>query len=421
MRVIKIIGGLLSVALLGCGLFYWLRDEPPSAEVQQWLEQAQVRPGSSAAYLFLAGLDAPPRHSPAALGQVRLQEYQQWQASHGFAQQGFAPAQQVRLALPTGQDFCPVEKQVCFDGLLQRQAQLPALVAEHGALLSRYRYFLTLNDFRTLHSPSAAEPGLPLTYLIRGQQLLSLRALSLALNGEGVAAQALLLEDYAGVRQHLAQADQLVLKMILTSMLNRNLEWLARLQRLGLTPPVAALAPLTVAERTLRPALQREFLGTATLLADLREEDIPGLLEEASMFFEYKPQMTINASLIQYQQTTNLSETTPAIFQQLVIANPEPSAPHTGIRNRVGNILLSIANPDFVPYVGRLMDIDSKLRLLSFNARPEPGAVLVGQIAGLPDAVNPYLSTQHPFLDKQGRLCFDGPLPARESGRCVPL
>lgn len=421
MRVIGIVGGLLSVALLGCGLFYWLRDEPQSAEVGQWLAQAQLRPGSSAAYLFLAGLDAPPRHSPAALGQARLHEYQQWQARHGFAEPGFTPAPQTRLPLPAGKDFCPVEKRACFAGLLERQEQLPALVAEHGALLNRYRYLLTLGDFRTLQAPSAAEPVLPLTYLVRGQQLLSLRALSLALSGDGATAQALLLEDHAGVRRYLAQADQLVLKMVLTSMLNRNLEWLARLQRMGLTPHAAPLAPLTVAERTLRPALQREFLGTATLLAELREDDIPGLLEEASMFFEYKPQMTINASLIQYQQTSNLSETTPVIFQQLVSSNPEISIPHTGLRNRVGNILLSIANPDFVAYVGRLMDIDSKIRLVSLSAHPQPGAQLLAQVAGLPEAVSPYLETQRPFLDKQGRLCFDGPLPARESGRCVPL
>lgn len=421
MGMIKVIGGLLSLALLGCGLFYWQRDEAPSAEVRQWLQQAQVQPGSSAAYLFLAGLDAPPRHSPAALGEARLQEYQQWRASHEFVDQSFIPAPRDRLVLPAGADFCPVEKQACFNGLLQRQAQLPALLTEHTALLNRYRYLLTLGDFRTLHLPSAAEPGLPLTYLIRGQQLLSLRAFSQALAGDSAGAQALLLEDHAGVRRYLARADQLVLKMVLASMLNRNLEWLARLQRMGLTPGVAPLAPLTAAEHSLRPAMQREFLGTATLLADLREDDIPGMLEETSVFFEYKPQMTINASLVHYQQTADLSETTPAIFQQLVSVNPELSVPYTGMRNRIGNILLSVANPDFVGYVGRLMDIDSKIRLVGFNARPEPGPVLVAQIAGLPEAASPYAEAQRPFVDKQGRLCFDGPLPARESGRCVPL
>ena len=72
MRVIKVLLVLVLLSGFAGGAFLWLRDEPPSAEVQQWLQQARNKPAQSAAYMFLAGLDAPLRHSPAALGAARL-------------------------------------------------------------------------------------------------------------------------------------------------------------------------------------------------------------------------------------------------------------------------------------------------------------------------------------------------------------
>lgn len=420
MRVIKLLCLTLLALAIASGAFFWLRDEPPSAEVQAWLQQAQARPAQSAAYLFLAGLDAPPRHSPAALGESRLRAYQGWLAEHGPAQ-GFTPAPQAQLALPAGAAFCTIEASACFASLRQRQQELPALLAEHAALLARYRHFLRLNDYRTLSSPGMAEPMPPLPYLMRGQQLLSLQALQQALSGNGPAALALLAEDQAGLRRQLARADHLVLKMGLVSMLNRNLEWQVRLYRQGWLPRPAPIAPLSQAERSLVAAMQREFLLGKVMLENLREDDIPALLEEASLLFEYKPQMTINASLGLYQAIGQGSEVTPAGFAQLLKLGSGPQVPYTGLRNRIGNILLSIANPDFVDFVGRVMDLDSKIKLASLSFQLAPGLVGTEQLAALADAGNPYEAAQRPFLDKQGRLCFEGPLPQKDFGRCVQL
>lgn len=420
MRVIKWLCGLCLV--LGCagGAYLWLRDEPLSAEVQQWLQQARSQPTQSAAYVFLAGLDAPLRHSPAALGEARLQAYEQWLASHGPVQ-GFQPAAQASLTLPAGAEFCSIEVASCFSSLQQRPERLPQVLAEHAALLSRYRYFLRLQDYRTLSSPGMSEPLPPLLYLTRAQQLLSLQALQLALAGEGKAALALLVEDQAGIRRQLAKADQLVMKMTLVAMLNRNLEWLVHLHRTGLVPQPTPLVKLTPAERSLALAMQREFLLGAVMLENLREEDIPSLLGEASLWLDYKPQMTINASLLPHRQVIQLSRIEPAAFAALVQKNPQLPVPNTGLRNRVGNILLDIAGADFVEYVGRVQDLDSKIKLVNLSLQLPPGPVTAAQLAALRQRGNPYYAKQQPRLDKQGRMCFDGPLPQKDFGRCVQL
>ncbi|QKE65210.1 hypothetical protein HNE05_18230 [Aquipseudomonas campi] len=420
MRVIKGLVGLALVLGFAGGAFLWLRDEPSSAEVQQWLQQARSKPAQSAAYVFLAGLDAPLRHSPAALGAARLQAYEQWLASQGPAQ-GFQPAAQATLLLPAGDEFCSIEAPTCFTSLLQRQERLPQVLAEHAALLSRYRYFLHLQDYRTLSSPGLSEPLPPLLYLARAQQLLSLQALQLALAGEGKAALALLEEDQAGIRRQLGKADQLVMKMTLVAMLNRNLEWLVRLHRAGMVPRPTPVVRLRPAERSLGLAMQREFLLGAVMLENLREEDIPSLLEEASLWLDYKPQMTINASLMPYRQVIQLSRTEPAAFAALVHKKPQLPVPNTGLRNRVGNILLDIAGADFVEYVGRVQDLDSKIKLVNLSLQLPSGSVTAAQLVALPHRGNPYYAKQPPRLDKQGRMCFDGPLPQKDSGRCVQL
>ncbi len=412
MRLSGLLAWSLPLSAMAFGLFCWLRDEPPTPQVQRWLSKVQERTVPSRAYLFLVGLDAAPRTSPLALGEARLQDYQQ----------GVASATPVSLPLPQGPAFCAIEAAGCFDNLLQNQAQLSSLLAEQAALLGRYRYFLSLQDFHSSAVPGSAEPRLPLQYLTRGQQVLSLQALQLALNGDGQGAQALLQEDQAGIRQHLARADQLELKLSLATLLNRNLEWLVHLHREGLLPPQqVALVPLSPAERSLRMPLQHEFASHAAFLRDLREQDIPILLEEASLFFEYKPQTTINASFDQYRFAIQLSELSPAQLQKHLASRPQP---YTGLRNRIGNSLLGMHGDDFIDGVGQVQDLAGKIRLATLSLSLPAGMVdhaQVAQQALAAGADNPYVAMQPPYLDEQQRLCFHGPLPDHEGGRCVRL
>lgn len=413
MRLSRLLIWCVPLSALAFGLFCWLRDEAPTPQVQSWLAKAQELVQPSRAYLFLLGLDAAPRTSPLALGESRLQAYQR-----GLA----VPVTPAQLPLPQGPAYCLIESAGCFERLLQRREQLPAVLAEQTALLGRYRYFLSLSDFQSSAMPGPDEPRLPLQYLTRAQQVLSLQALQLALQGDGQAALALLLEDQAGIRRHLMLADQLELKLGLVTLLNRNLEWLVQLHRASLLPTdQLTLQPLSTNERSLRRSMRREFASHAVFLGRLREQDVPILLEEASLFFEYKPQSTINASFEHYRFATLLSEMSPAQFQQRMGQHPRP---YTGLRNRIGNSLLDLIGSDLIDDVGQVQDLDGKIRLVSLSMSLTPGVVDQTQLAQLAinqGVDNPYVALQPPYLDEQQRLCFQGPLPDRDGGRCVRL
>ncbi|MBC9248683.1 hypothetical protein A9179_00195 [Pseudomonas alcaligenes] len=426
MRWVKPLVWLSLLSVVVVGLFFWLRDEPEAPQVRLWLDKVQARSTPNRAYLFLSGLDAAPRTSPLALGESRLREYQDWLASHEPGEPRVSTPAAGGLPLPEGASFCLIEAARCFDSLLLQRAQLADLLTEHAALLSRYRYFLRLRGFRSSAVPGPGEPRLPLAYLVRGQQLMGLQALQLALRGDGSAALALLQEEQAGIRQKLVRVDQLELKMTLVSLLSRNLEWLVRLRRAGLLSPAAVeLAPLSVEERSLRLPLQREFASTAAAWRELREENVPLLLEEASLLFEYKPQQTINAGFSLYQPMIRLSELTPAQFQErLKQRSVARAVTYTGLRNRIGNALLDMTGTEFIEQVGHIQDLDSKLKLASFSLRLGPGVVDSAQVSSQAlsgGAGNPYVAMQLPYLDDQQRLCFHGPLPSQEGGRCVRL
>ncbi|MDP3816462.1 hypothetical protein [Pseudomonas sp.] len=423
MKKVYAVAALLVV--IGGGCYFWVRDEAPSADVQSWLQQLAATPDESAAYLYLAGLDATLEQQPAILGAERLKAYQAWYVQHGAGDTSFVPGKQAQLKLPEGADFCAIEAPDCLTALLAREpAPLPG---EQAALLERYRHYLTLGDYHTLTSPSIAEPLAPMQYFSRANQLLTLQALQLAKAGDGAAALALLQDDVTQLRRQLAMADQLVQKMILVAMLNRDLEWLAQLYRRGLVPAPAPLAPLSEAERSLHAALLREFGSGAALFAELGYKELGDFignetLGRLALLFVYKPQMTVNAVLPPFQQLSARSQLDPEDFQQAVQAAAPLQASPLSLRNYVGSVLLAIAVPDLNRYIGRLQDLDAKLKLVNLSSQLPPGVPTPEQLAALPESGNPYRPQEPPYWEaEQGRLCFSGPLEDRHSGRCVTL
>jgi hypothetical protein len=410
------------LAALVVGGYAWLRDEAPSPEVQSWLQQLDARPDQSAAYLFLNGLDAPVVQNPADLGAKRLEAYQRWVAEHGDGEH-FVAARHATLDLPEGPEFCSVEQSDCFNELIARGPQ--PLSPEQATLLERYQQLLLLDDYHTLTFPSLYEPMLPLKYLIRGNQLQALEALRLAKSGDGAAALALLENDMARLRQQLVAADQLLLKMMFVHLLNHDLDWLARLYRHGLIPAPAKLASLSEAERSMQQAFLHEFGGGPALFHGLGQDEVSNMvgnqvLGRLALLLAYKPQMTINASIVPYQRAAVRSQLSPEAFRQTVLADTQTQPP-ASLRNKIGSVLLAVAVPDFNIYIGRMHDLDAKLKLLNLLPElPDGAAPNEAQLAALADAGNPYQPDQPPFWNVQtGQLCYTGPLPERKGSRCL--
>lgn len=414
-----LLGAVILVLALLVGGSAWLRDEPPGAQVQDWQQQVQAATGESRAYLFLNGIDAPFDEQPEALGKARLQHYERWYAGRGVTDSDYSGPTVASLSLPEGRLFCRIEALGCFDSLLA-QADLGSRISpDWFALQRRYWDFLNMDDYRTLTSVSVAEPVPRLTYVYAGQQVLNLLMLQMARDGQGDVAQGGLREELRLLRQQLARADNLVLKMLLGVLVNRNLEWQVRLYRQGLIPRPSVPKPFSADERSLLKPMQREFYGIAQMYAQL-PDSVSGR-EYLGLQLFFRPQMTINASLAPYARAVQLSQLEPEAF---AAAMQEPAlgpASVGGIRNRAGNILLTVAGPDMRRYAGRLHDLEAKRRLLAVVVSLPPGPFDAEQLAKMPDARNPYHPTQLAEPDGRGQLCFDGPHEAGFNGRCMPL
>lgn len=415
--------GLLGAVILALALLVggsaWLRDEPLGTQVQDWQQQVQAATGESRAYLFLNGIDAPFDEQPEALGKARLQHYERWYAGRGVTDSDYSGPTVASLSLPEGRLFCRIEALGCFDSLLA-QADLGSRIApDWFALQRRYWDFLNMDDYRTLTSVSVAEPVPRLTYVYAGQQVLNLLMLQMARDGQGDVAQGGLREELRLLRQQLARADNLVLKMLLGVLVNRNLEWQVRLYRQGLIPRPSVPKPFSADERSLLKPMQREFYGIAQMYAQL-PDSVSGR-EYLGLQLFFRPQMTINASLAPYARAVQLSQLEPEAFAA-AMQEPAPGpASVGGIRNRAGNILLAVAGPDMRRYAGRLHDLEAKRRLLAVVVSLPPGPFDAEQLAKMPDARNPYHPTQLAEPDGRGQLCFDGPHEAGFNGRCMPL
>ena len=415
--------GLLGAVILALALLVggsaWLRDEPLGTQVQDWQQQVQAATGESRAYLFLNGIDAPFDEQPEALGKARLQHYERWYAGRGVTDSDYSGPTVASLSLPEGRLFCRIEALGCFDSLLA-QADLGSRIApDWFALQRRYWDLLNMDDYRTLTSVSVAEPVPRLTYVYAGQQALNLLMLQMARDGQGDVAQGGLREELRLLRQQLARADNLVLKMLLGVLVNRNLEWQVRLYRQGLIPRPSVPKPFSADERSLLKPMQREFYGIAQMYAQL-PDSVSGR-EYLGLQLFFRPQMTINASLAPYARAVQLSQLEPEAFAA-AMQEPAPGpASVGGIRNRAGNILLTVAGPDMRRYAGRLHDLEAKRRLLAVVVSLPPGPFDAEQLANMPDARNPYHPTQLAEPDGRGQLCFDGPHEAGFNGRCMPL
>lgn len=397
---------IVALALLGGGVALWLYDEPLLPEAQVWLEQIDKVEGDSAAYYQLFGLDSPAGSDPQAAGRKRLEAYHHWLASHGSEKAMPAVDEPARLTLP-GDELCALAKPGCLERLRQDPVALAALLSKYDELLQRYQQLLALEDYRTLSQPSQSEP-LPVYAVLRQAGLLrGAQALALAEQGDGAPALALLQGDTRQLRIWLARADNLILKMLLVGLLQQNLDGLATLYHAGLIPKPAAEVALSVTERSLHGAMQREFALIATFL---REPSATKNVPAWRLQLVFKPRMSINETLPRYLRVAEDSQLDAVAFaQRQTVVSDTAISTWRRWRNPVGAILVAIAIPDFTPYLAQLHDLDAKLAL--FNA--------LG--SAVPASANPYYPQSRPFWDgKLQAYCFDGPLRDEKRRRCLP-
>lgn len=156
--------------------------------------------------------------------------------------------------------------------------------------------------------------------------------------------------------------------------------------------------------------MQREFALVGSGLLTLVDSPETAAVPKWRLLLMYKPHMTVNDMLSDYQRVAANSRLETAAFARTL---GTPTRTELSIwrrmRNPVGAILGAVAMPDFNKHLARLHDLDAKLAL--FNA--------LGQ--AVPEADNPYRPGQRAKWDaKRQAYCFTGPLKDEQGVRCLP-
>lgn len=368
--------GLLVLFALAAGMHWLMADEPLEPWVQDWLAAAVPGPADNDnGYLLLLGMGAPEGEDPVAWAQAWLAAPRQ-PGGNGPVE---APGEDAgggldlhSLPRPGNGLLCRPGEPLCFEAISAPVAQRGELLTRHAVLLARYRRLLTYQRLSTVSAAGAAEEPAPFQYLPVAAQLLRLQVMEQILQGRRGEAAALLREDVAGLRRHLALADQLVYKMVLVRLLSDQLVFLHRLGEEGLLRMnaslwAALLAPLSAAERDLTPAMQHELAQQAALLRSLDRDPrffdetrpLPGWVVRAM----FKPNMSINATALPLHHVAELSLLDAAAFAARA-DEATPASRGGRLRNRAGYALVEVARPDFRPYIQRLHGLDAELERL---------------------------------------------------------
>lgn len=371
-------------------------DESLDSGVDIWLEQMeQSLQADSQVYWLLLGLDAPVNMDPIILGRQRFEAYERGEK--------LSPAQVLTLASDNAQ--CELWRPGCLERMPRGGWSRGPLLASDRTLLKRYEHLLSLDDYRSKGWPGLDEPQGDYRLVIEANRLMAFQAVELARAGQGEQALLRIEEDLAGVRRQLASADQLIGKMVWLNLAGRDLDLLARLYSHDLIPLPAAQPELTVGERDLCPAFQREFAGIHHVLSDLDGQTESLTLVETGYLFFNRHRM-INRYLRYWQQACERSRLDGSAFVR-TLQEPLPGQ-ETGwwaaLRNRIEQM------PDYRPYIVRIHNLQSKLGLFR-RMRSE-------QVSG----DNPYDPAAEPVWQPgRGEYCHSGPLPDIWGLRCLAL
>ncbi|MEH6443656.1 MAG: hypothetical protein V7784_07145 [Oceanospirillaceae bacterium] len=381
-------------------------DDKQTAEVKTLLDRIGPT-DSSPSYIYLLGLSANENDNPEKVGSALLEEYRKEEVDESYIFKDYRLKR--KISLPEGDLFCTWWAKGCLDKLFN--TEIGSFNQEHAVLLSRLDEFYTFKEYKTLTIPIITERFPPFQYISKAVRVKVLHAIKAY--KAGFSEEAILDLEYQllQLRHALALQDTLVGKMVFLSKLSEVVDVL------GIIAYESKIAlkktePLSIKEKSLEAASAREFALSYHSLKNLRDlssfttvvDHIPTWLSRIL----YKPNMSINAMEPFHTRWGRLSLLSPTDFAKEIELEPTLELSTSSIRNYVGNILNSIALPNYDLYVSRFMDFDAKLALL--NSLSE----------GVDSALNPYYKNEGPEISIN-KVCFRGPLEDVKFQRCLRL
>ena len=318
--------------------------------------------------------------------------------------------------------FCDAWKDGCISELFSIRHNLDLILNKHTTLIKRYYEFIELNDFDTLTVPYESEPFPPYHYLAKVNRLVLLDAINLSKNGDINKAIEKVKENILSWRKLITSADNLIAKAVCINILAENIDILSVLIRNNSSLTDLKLDPLTKSELDFAPAMSRELAYFYYLFENIYMDSDTS--EERDLLAQYitralmKPNMSTNIIYSNYKYAAHTSLVSPKEFSKIIESadNSVYNVP-ISIRNLGGAFTLIYGKPYFYRYVGRIHDLNIKIKL--FNKLIDINSPDVEH----QEIENPYFFDNRTTNISENKkwVCFDGPLEDERMVRCLRL
>lgn len=158
-------------------------------------------------------------------------------------------------------------------------------------------------------------------------------------------------QELALLRNHLANANSLIEKMIFADMVINQIQAMVFVKQQYPHASTDIIPPMTSDELSLKAAIIAEFMLGYEMYHHFEKEHG----SQSELF--YKKNRTINQSANFYQEAILLSQLSSPKFAAQY--NDETKPPKTDYTNYIGSTLVNIALPDYRQYISRVKSLDN--------------------------------------------------------------
>ena len=410
-----LVGVCLAVIL---GIVLSLDDDELRPEVKRAIERTTEtpEPSENGYFAMLAGIDVGVEDDPWEVGRALAESYEQTLATGSVELADYPDTQ--RLPLPdTVASLCSVELAPCLAVFAETTGEIGSNRPVHDVLLERYLDLYDYQHFVSTNTPTFDQPLPRLVPLIKTHRLLIAVLGVQFMSGKDEQALAALAKDILFQRRLLAQADNLLLKMVALTLLGQDIHLYAQMLDVEGFPydhlaVRKALHKPHPDELSLRTALESEFKASAHLfLFELRRQDVltkssqpadgsASWVSKAITLVAFKPNATVNTVYDQILGTERklAGKSAPELSAYWAASDQSEEEPAGAFRqvfawpfNPIGNLLTSISAPSYKQYLARLYDLHGLLRLVELKR-------IVRRLHIASDKVKPYVARQRTGL-----------------------
>ena len=399
-------------------------DDRLQPQAKNWLETVNSEQNSQA-YIYLLGIDSGRNDEPSNIGDNIFESIRQYEEDY-FNKDGageiYRYPDQKKLSLPESDLLCDLAELNCIERILSKTEKAKQLIDANQLLINRLLTFLSFNDFQVLAKPLIDTPIPAYNYLSRANHLYLVQQI-ISASGTDAAKAVMFVTDHADkLKRYLETSNTMISKMVFASLISDAVDalWIIRNQS-GLDN--VTLEHLTETEKSMESAFKNEFKFVNLIYQNLDKH--PELIEQGgkmpgwSIRLLFKPKMTTNLAFDEYYADYQLSRFDMTEFAT-AIEKQEPRNQTFfsmfSIRNPVGKILHQVAKPDLKNYIGRLHNLDAKIKLYN-EIEIDASGIRYN------DLKNPFYKESTPpvFLAKENKICLKPPLEYQQHDICLPV